>query len=58
MSLIPCSKECRHQEDGYCKLETGAVVTNTSGGCPHYVHSGGTKQNGAASAATGKSKPY
>ncbi len=38
MSLIPCSRQCQHQSDGYCSLEIDTVITNTSGGCPHYVY--------------------
>lgn len=38
MSLIPCSDDCVYQSDGYCLLETPAVVTNhEKNGCVHYI---------------------
>ncbi len=37
MSLITCSKNCVHQENGYCRLEKAAAVTSTYDDCPHYT---------------------
>ncbi len=38
LSMIPCSSDCVYQVDGYCMLETPAVVTNISGkGCVHRI---------------------
>ncbi len=37
MSIIQCAKNCEHQEDGYCMLDKISVITNTKGGCPHYL---------------------
>jgi len=37
MSIIQCAKNCQHQENGYCMLEKISVITNTLGGCPHYL---------------------
>lgn len=45
MSLIPCDDDCVYQQDGYCALETPAVVTNHSGGCLHYVKAGKQPKN-------------
>jgi len=47
MSLIPCSSNCIYCEDGYCRLETAALVSNTGNeGCIHCI-----KQNAADSSA-------
>lgn len=37
MSLIQCAKNCDYQTDGYCMLDKISIVTNTEGGCPHYI---------------------
>ena len=38
MSLIPCDEECVYQWEGYCHLETPAIITNMSGnGCAHRI---------------------
>ena len=39
LSLIPCSQDCKYQDDGYCMLETPTIVTNIvkETGCVHYV---------------------
>ena len=37
MSLIQCAKNCKHQNDGYCMLDTADKITNLDGGCPHYL---------------------
>ncbi len=37
MSIIPCSRNCGMQSEGYCMLESAGAVTNTAGGCPHFV---------------------
>ncbi len=37
MSIIQCAKDCEHQRDGYCMLDKIGVITNTKGGCPHYL---------------------
>ena len=52
MSMIPCSRNCGSQREGYCMLEQAGSVTNTAGGCPHYVadsksDSASFHQNGA-----------
>lgn len=37
-SMIPCSADCVYQTDGYCTLETPAIVTNISNhGCVHRI---------------------
>ena len=37
MSIIQCAKLCKHQKDGYCHLEKISVITNSHGGCPHFL---------------------
>lgn len=40
MSLIPCNLSCKYQEDGYCRLESTAKITNApdlKGGCAYFV---------------------
>ena len=37
MSIIQCAKDCDYQTEGYCMLDKISVVTNTNGGCPHYI---------------------
>ena len=38
MNLIQCDKDCVYQRDGYCSLETPAVITNYDGvGCVHFI---------------------
>lgn len=37
MNLIPCALNCTNQKDGYCNQCGTPVVTNVSGGCPHFV---------------------
>jgi len=38
MTLIPCDCACKHQNDGYCRLETPSVATNsTETGCLYFV---------------------
>ena len=37
-SMIPCAVDCIYQIDGYCTLDTPAIVTNTSNqGCVHRI---------------------
>lgn len=36
MTLITCSCDCIHQEDGYCQLEGGAPVCTVVMDCCHY----------------------
>ncbi len=40
MSIIQCAKQCKHQKDGYCHLEKISVITNSLGGCPHFLAKG------------------
>lgn len=35
MNLVMCDKKCKHQEDGYCKVE-GCSIHNTNEICPYY----------------------
>lgn len=41
MSYIPCSANCRYQNDGLCSLNHAAAATNAAtdndNGCLHYV---------------------
>ncbi len=41
MGLIPCNENCIYQNDGYCQLETTAIVTTEANkslsGCAHYI---------------------
>ena len=37
MSFIQCAKPCKYQSDGYCSMDVIGKITNTEGGCPHYV---------------------
>lgn len=37
MSIIQCAKQCKHQKDGYCHLDKIDTITNTHGGCPHFL---------------------
>lgn len=38
MSLIPCDEKCVYQTEGYCRLETPAVIANFSGlGCAYMI---------------------
>lgn len=38
MNLIPCNEDCLYQRDGYCNLETPAIITNNTGtGCIHQI---------------------
>ncbi len=34
--MIPCSKDCLHQTDGYCVLAGDAKVTSTTEGCAYF----------------------
>lgn len=37
MNLITCAEDCEYQEDGYCRLESGAPVNSVRvGGCSYY----------------------
>ena len=40
MVLIPCNAECKHQQEGYCTLDTISHVTNAQGTCAYYRHKG------------------
>ena len=38
LGLIPCDESCVYQEDGYCLLDTPALVTSqTDSHCVHYI---------------------
>lgn len=37
MGLIPCSEECKFQNDGYCFLEKCSCVNSTHKNCPYFV---------------------
>ena len=42
MNLIQCDADCIYQHDGYCALETPAVITNnTKEGCVHFIRTAG-----------------
>lgn len=42
MNLIQCDADCIYQHDGYCALETPAVITNnTKEGCVHLIKTAG-----------------
>ncbi len=36
MNLIPCSKDCQHQKDGYCVRTSAAVTGAKVDGCCYY----------------------
>ncbi len=46
MNLIPCDEECIYQCEGYCCLETPAVITNMiESGCAYMIpHGHGTNK--------------
>lgn len=49
MGLIPCSENCVYQNDGYCLLETTALVTSeTEGNCVHYINKNAAEASPAA----------
>ncbi len=37
MNFIPCDDNCIYQEDGYCKLESSSIVTNSNGNCIYQI---------------------
>ena len=38
MNIIPCSLNCKFQDDGYCNLEHTASVSNCGEiGCAYYI---------------------
>jgi len=38
MSIITCAEDCNYQQEGYCQLDTAAIITNTTQkGCVHYI---------------------
>lgn len=44
MNLIQCDEDCVYQQEGYCLLETPAVITNYTGqGCVHRIQVSGKK---------------
>ncbi len=44
MSIIQCAENCKHQKEGYCHLDKISVITNSTGGCPHFLaKSGGNR---------------
>lgn len=42
MSIIQCANQCKHQKDGYCQLDKISVITNSLGGCPHFLAKSGS----------------
>lgn len=42
--MIPCSKDCIHQTDGYCILGGEAKVTSTSESCAYYLGRNATRK--------------
>lgn len=37
MNIIPCSKQCKFQKDGYCNCEGTMVITNfVDNDCPYF----------------------
>ena len=52
MSYIPCSANCRYQNDGLCALDhAGAAGMAADGGCVHFVPSSGALRNARFHAA-------
>jgi hypothetical protein len=51
MNLIQCNCSCIYQDEGYCKLEKAAEITNQSSnydnGCLHFVEKK-NKYNGSS----------
>lgn len=46
MTLITCDCDCVYQQEGYCRLETPSVITNsTDKGCAHYIEVGKKEAN-------------
>ncbi len=41
MNLIPCSKDCRYQRDGYCARTDAAVTGTKVDGCCYYQPAAG-----------------
>lgn len=37
MALIQCAEDCRHQRDGYCRLDKPAAVSSLSADCPYFT---------------------
>jgi len=39
MNLIQCDKDCKYQNEGYCKLDMPTYVNNVSSarGCVHFI---------------------
>ncbi|RGX56494.1 MULTISPECIES: hypothetical protein [Anaerotruncus] len=35
--LIPCDKDCYHQQQGYCSLDDITYLTNCENGCGYYT---------------------
>ena len=36
--LIPCDKDCFHQQNGYCTLDDSSYITNCDGGgCGYFT---------------------
>jgi hypothetical protein len=53
MNLIQCDEDCVYQRDGYCSLETPAVITNYTGqGCVHQIRV--SEKRGQARRPSGK----
>ena len=36
MNLIQCSRNCKHQAEGYCCFDSIGKVTSTESGCAYY----------------------
>lgn len=46
MSFIPCDEHCIYQEEGYCMLDTPALVTDQSTSrCVHFIEKKTADQN-------------
>ncbi len=49
MSLIPCKLDCIYREDGYCQLNTPAIVSSVDGsGCIHRIQKNAAENTSAA----------
>ena len=56
MNLIPCSKDCRYQRDGYCARTDAAVTGTKVDGCCYYQPAGGEPRPQIVAAALPRHK--
>lgn len=45
MGIIKCALNCKHQNDGYCYLETVTIIMCTDRKCPFYEEKLADKRN-------------